>query len=204
MTASFVPAWAQPRSCYSVLRTPPTEKPITVAEAKLRAGLDWSVDDPREALVPQFIAAARSMVERDTGLALLTQSRDIYLWPYDPSLPVPLPVQATPVQQILLMEQWTPTSAAPAAWRAIPVSSTAVPRTVDIPAGAGAHLLVVAGWTDPKALLAEAPLLVQAVGLLTAHMLTLGRDMALVGSAVAVTPYGYDACVAPHRLTWVP
>ena len=61
---------------------------------------------------------------------------------------------------------------------------------------------IVSGWTTPATLLAEAPLLVEAVGLLTAHYATFGRDLAISGPATRV-PAGYDEAIAPHRLVWV-
>jgi hypothetical protein len=41
--------------------------------------------------------------------------------------------------------------------------------------------------------------LVQAVGLLTAHYATLGRDLALSGTMTPV-PMGYEEAIAPYRL----
>src|SRR5258705_9577128 len=78
------PFWAQGPRAYavaphavSVLVTPPALEPLTLDQGKLRAGLDWVAGDPRDALMTGFIQAARSQVEQDTGLALLTQTRDV-------------------------------------------------------------------------------------------------------------------------------
>jgi len=78
-TPSFVPAaWYLPsQGVTSTLVIAPTEEPLTLDEAKLRAGLDWVAGDPRDALMTGFIAAARAKVEHDTGLALLTQTRNV-------------------------------------------------------------------------------------------------------------------------------
>jgi len=61
---------------------------------------------------------------------------------------------------------------------------------------------VVAGWPNAAILLAEVPLLVHAVGLLTAHYATLGRDLALAGmrGAMETVPMGYEEAIAPYRL----
>jgi uncharacterized phiE125 gp8 family phage protein len=205
--AILVAPWRQPLSCYSVLVTPPTEEPITVAEAKLRAGLDWAVTDPREALVPKMIAAARHLVERETGLALLTQTRDIYFCPYDPQMPWPLPSLSTPLQTIEEVVDWDP-APSPMLGRAVRPLQALVPRPLDVwgpTPTMGARMRIVAGWPSVAALEAEAPTLVQAVGLLVAHMLTLGRDLAITGAVAAIseTPQGYEDCIAPHRLVWV-
>jgi len=63
----------------NVLVVPPMLEPLTVEQAKLRAGLTWAPGDPRDAQLESFIRAARERVERDTGVALLTQTRDVYL-----------------------------------------------------------------------------------------------------------------------------
>src|SRR4029077_2441211 len=55
------------------------DEPLTLDEAKLRAGLDWTAGDPRDALMEDFIAAARSQVEQDTGIAVPVQERDLFL-----------------------------------------------------------------------------------------------------------------------------
>jgi len=204
--AVLVAPWRQPLSCYSVLVTPPVEEPITVAQAKLRAGLDWPATDPREALVPDMIAAARHLVELETGLALLTQTRDIYFCPYDPTMPLPLPSQSTPLQSIEDIVAWDPVAPMPTLGRAVrPLQAAVLPQATEWAPGPGARMRIVSGWPSVEALQAEAPTLVHAVALLVAHMLTLGRDLAITGAVAAIseTPQGFEDCIAPHRLVWV-
>ena len=188
--ADFVrPPWAQPSSLSSVLVIPPTEEPLTLDEGKLRAGLDWPASDPRDALMLGFIAAARSQVEQDTGLALLTQTRDVTIYATITDGIFPLPMQALPVQsltspvgvRLTAADGWDtlPAPIAPGTWR------------------------IVAGWPTVADLKAEAPLLVHAVGLLTAHYATLGRDLAYEGRAIMPMPQGYEESIAPYRLVWV-
>src|SRR6187399_1106380 len=57
----------------------PIFEPLTLDEAKLRAGLDWPSGDPRDALMESFIRSARQKVEADTGLALLRQTRSVVI-----------------------------------------------------------------------------------------------------------------------------
>src|SRR5436190_19232784 len=83
----------------SVLVTPPSVEPLTLDDAKLRANLDWVAGDPRDALMSGFIAAARSKVEQDTGLALLTQTRDVYLDAVQ-GRTIDLPSQSRPLQSV--------------------------------------------------------------------------------------------------------
>ena len=61
----------------SVCTVPPSDEVYTLDEAKLRAGFTWPSPDERDALMDSFIRAARAKVESDTGLALLTQTREV-------------------------------------------------------------------------------------------------------------------------------
>ena len=75
-----------------MLITPPILEPLTLAEAKLRAGVEWASGDPREPMLLGFVQAARSQVERDTGIALLEQTHRVSLARYAwTSLPFTLP-----------------------------------------------------------------------------------------------------------------
>lgn len=201
MTATpFLPVpWTSPQGVWSVLVDPPTEEPLTLAEAKLAAGLDWLDGDPRDALLQDFIREARAQVEHDTGLALLTQTRDVYFGDTVGAV-VPLPSQTQPVQSIApIAATTTTTTGYPCPWRYAPGRLTSV-----YPPVAGAGFRVVAGWPSAAALRLEAPSLHHAVVLLTAHYATTGRD--LVGETVgqrAQTPLGYEDAIAPHRLIWV-
>jgi uncharacterized phiE125 gp8 family phage protein len=191
--------WQSPLAVSSVLVIGPTEEPLTLADGKLRAGLDWPAGDPRDDLMNAFIAAARSQVEQDTGLALLTQTRDITYAPItDPEAYILLPAQAWPVQSVT-----APTGQVVAASMFTAQPSTRGLQFVTSMDVAGTWR-IVAGWPDAAALKAEAPLLVQAVGLLTAHYATLGRDLASEARHMETVPQGYDACIAPYRLIWVP
>ena len=205
MSAFIIPPWAQPRSCYSVLITPPTEEPLTVEDAKLLAAMAWPVTvppDPRDQMIADFIKAARAKVEQDTGLALLTQVRELFI--IEETDLVPLPAQCTPVQA--LVDVTPPALVAQAVGGRVVARHgrlLAAPLVGSFPAGT--VLQVTAGWPDPAALKLEAPLLVHAVGLLTAHYATLGRDVAITGAvaSINVVPEGYDDTIQPHRLVWV-
>jgi uncharacterized phiE125 gp8 family phage protein len=196
-TAFIAAPWYLP-PVTSVLVVAPTEEPLTLDEGKLRAGLTWASGDPRDDLMNGFIAAARAQVEFDTGLALLTQTRAITFyggvgWATDSGV-VPLPMQALPLQSL------TDPDGNP-----VPLSRfrdgfrrrVAALQVDDFQSGTWT---IVSGWPDAAALRAEAPLLVQAVGLLVAHYATVGRDLTIVGTIVATTPQGYDACINPYRL----
>lgn len=184
-----VPPWASPRRCYAVLVEPPTEEPIDLATAKLLAGLDWATTDPpdpRDKMMNDFIKAARNKVEQDTNLALLTQTHDVHV--LVATCCIPLPPQCSPTQSI---EDVTP-----AGTRRATVASTGVALTSTVPV-AGVWR-VVSGWPTVDELAAAAPLLVHAVGLLTAHYATLGRDLASIEPSTEV-PQGYEDAIASYR-----
>lgn len=173
--------WATPYGVSSVLVDGPVAEPLTLDEAKLRAGLDWPAGDPRDALMLSFIKAAREKVEADTGLALLEQTRRVTIRARAGEL-LPLPAQTIPTVSIT-----------PDAGHAYPPTFDGIVLASDY----DATLTVVAGWPTPAALAAEAPLLVQAVGLLVAHMATLGRDLAAFEESFLL-PLGYAEAIATY------
>ena len=101
-TAFVVAPWTQPSTIYQKLITPPAAEPLTVEEAKLLAAMTWPVTNPpdlRDAMVQDFIRAARERVERDTGLALISQVRELHV--LVPLNVIPLPSQCLPATEIL-------------------------------------------------------------------------------------------------------
>jgi uncharacterized phiE125 gp8 family phage protein len=62
------------------LVTAPATEPVTVAEAKAHARIETSADD---ALLGAYITAARQLLEKTTGLALISQTWKLVLdtWP---------------------------------------------------------------------------------------------------------------------------
>jgi hypothetical protein len=208
--------WSQPRAVASRLVTPPTEEPLTLVQAKLRAGLDWPDGDPMDGLMNSFIAAARSQVEQDTGLALITQTRDVFFM-FDPSEYGLFPISGAGSQYGY--GYWAPAGAwiYPLPWQALPLQSmdalTVQPVNQDVTIDSGTGFVtwaqpptgawrIVSGWPDAATLLLEAPLLVQAVGLLVAHFATAGRDL-VSDRTQSKVPYGYEEAIAPYRLMWV-
>lgn len=188
----------------SVIVTPPAIEPLTLAEAKLRAGLDWPDGDPREILLAGFIPAARAKVERDTGLALLTQTRDIYL---DMITARVLSLPVFPIQSVTsvkstdtagVVNTLNPTNyVVDLASARLGLSLSGVWPT-DLRPFQPYVIRVVAGWPDVLTLTAQEPLLVHAVGLLLAHYATLGRDLASLDPATEI-PHGYRDIIASYE-----
>jgi len=193
---TFIPApWAWPKSVTSVLVTAPTWEPITLDQAKLAAGLDWPAGDPRDDQMTGYIKAAREQVERDTGLALPQQTRHVTMT-LVPGAPMPLPMQALPLQSITTLEP------APVNVSVIVDGGCYYPAALLAPVTTTYE--IVSGWPDAASLAQEAPLLVKAVAILAAHYATFGRDLATPDlRAVQVMPHAYSEAVNAHRLIWV-
>jgi uncharacterized phiE125 gp8 family phage protein len=170
----------------TVTRTTPVE-PLTLAQAKLRAGLDWADGDVRDALMTGFIASARAKVEKDTGVALLTQMYDV-LFDELPGDVFDLPWR--PVQAVVSVKT-VDTSGAVQTLDAVnylldPSSAVPVPARLslsqtgtwptDLRSFQPWAIRVVVGHASLALLQAAAPELVDAVGLLVAHAATAGRD----------------------------
>jgi uncharacterized phiE125 gp8 family phage protein len=184
---------------------------LTLAEGKLRAGLDWVTGDPRDDLMLQFIAAAESKVQQDTGLVGLLKTYDVF---YDALSggPIGLPwrpvftlesvacIDTAGVRQVLAADQYEldPGSETPLPAR-LALSSTGAWPT-DLRSFQPFVVRLVAGFPAVALL---PPWFVHAVGLLTAHYATVGRDLTTVGTIITTTPHGYDAIIAPYQLVTV-
>lgn len=178
-----------------MLTVPPVLEPLTLPEAKLRAGLDWADGDPRDALMLGFLAAARGLIERRTGIGMLTQTHVVSLARYAGSgRPISLPWR--PVQSVTIA------TLDAGLYVLDPSSVEATPARLTLVSGTWAEDLVatiVVGFTTVALLKAAAPDLVHAVGLLTAHFATLGRDLASLTPAELV-PMGIGELLAPYEL----
>jgi uncharacterized phiE125 gp8 family phage protein len=181
----------------------PEDEPITLAEAKLAAGLDWtSPDAARDAQMEGFIRAARERVERDTGYALLTQTRDVYLSRL--INPIDFPAPARPLQSI---EQITGVDAdggaqilAPASWSYSASGRLTLTQPADWTLYAtDVHpwiVRIIVGWETATEI---PPLLLFAVKLLTAHYATAARDAVVIGTSAIETPLGYEDAIGDFR-----
>lgn len=176
---------------------------LDLDQAKLRAGLDWPAGDPRDALMEDFVATATSTVQIDTAFALLTQTRDVVAYGALPA-EVVLPAQSRPLQSVdsitYVDDAGATQTVDPATYAVDLVRARIAIRSgsswpVNASPFAAWTIRIVAGWEDVDSV---PPKLVQAVGLLVAHLATAGRDLASVDAFTEV-PYGYDDCIAPYR-----
>jgi uncharacterized phiE125 gp8 family phage protein len=195
-----------PPHVISVCTEPPSEEPFTLDEIKLRAGLDWTPPDPRDQLMIDFLRAARAKVEQDTGLALLEQTREIYLDVVRGTVIV-LPWQSLP---LIADDAITTVDTAGVAHVLDPAAYLVDYASGRIALAQGSAwptnlqsfqpwtITIRAGWPTPADLALEAPALRHAVGLLAAHYATLGRDTVIEDRRVTETPHGYDDVIAPY------
>jgi uncharacterized phiE125 gp8 family phage protein len=186
-------------------------EPLTLDEGKLRAGLDWLDGDPRDALMRNFIAGARRQVEFDTHLAVRLQVRDVFVddlsyglgWPDGPHWPgQSLPLAA--VLEVSYVDQDGDTHVVDASVYEVDRASgrlalapgqswpTASLRTLS-----PWVVRIASGWPTLAAIPAD---LIDAIGLLTAHRATTGRDLATSGASVNTVPMGYDSLIEGYRM----
>jgi uncharacterized phiE125 gp8 family phage protein len=194
-----------PTAIRSMLALPIDPEPLTLDEGKLRAGLDWIAGDERDALMLGFISAARAQVEQDTGLAIPEQSRDLF---FD-ALPTfiawrALPSQSTPLQRITTVS-WLDSAGTvmvldPTAYT-VTISNAGVTLTVAAPPADAQRWIVriVAGFVPPLP-----PSLLQAVGVLTGHYATVGRDVSIDERRIGLTPLGYAEAIRAWTIEVLP
>jgi uncharacterized phiE125 gp8 family phage protein len=176
---------SEPLGVTSALVTAPTLEPIDTATAKLYARLSGSDLD---ALIPGFIKNARWKVEQDTGLALLTQTHDVFLEAFpasclEPSRPIALPWR--PVQSVTSIVSidtaGNSNTLAPTNYVLDPGSESPAPARIALAAGGAwptdlrpfrpGTIRIVVGWTAAALL---PPPIVHAVGLLSGYYINEG------------------------------
>lgn len=211
---SFIqaPFWAQDASytstphATSVLVTPAVLTVLTLAQVKLRASLTWPDGDARDELAMSYLAAATRKVEVDSGLALLTQTRDVYLDAIRSTI-LQLPAQSRPLQSVTSITSTDTAGAVNILSPSQYVVDLAGARVglalggswpTDLRPFQPYVLRIVAGWVSADLLMAAEPLLVHLVGRLAAHYATVGGDLASLQS-VNTVPFGYDDDIAAYR-----
>lgn len=175
---------------------------LTLPQAKLRAGLDWADGDARDELMQDHVAAATHRVQVDTDLALMTQTRDVLIYGALPTT-ICLPAQSRPLQEVTSITYvdaaGNPATVDPSTY-AVDLNSARITALSAWPTNSDPFGLwtvrIIAGYADSSQL---PPLLLQAVGILTAHLATSGRDLLALPDQVTEMPYGYDDCIAQYR-----
>ena len=183
----------------SILLTGPAVESLTLGEAKTFLRVEHDDDDQ---LVTALIAGARTNVEAQAQIALITQSWRIVLdcWPKYGRVAV-RPGQLQPLvaarfsdfsgnAHVIDTQGFVPDRDASAL--------SFVPWAVPVPgrAAAGIELDVTVGFGDTAGAVPES--LRQAVRLLVSHWY---EHRGLVGPASAMLPATVSALIAPHRMS---
>ena len=184
-----------------VLTTAPAAEPISLAEAKAHLRIDA---DDEDALIASLIAAARMFVERNLGVALITQDWSYFLdfWPRSTCVTLPvLPVQA--VDAVTLHDAQGGASVLDAESYAVDVLSTparlvlksAAPAVVTRELNAF-EIAFAAGYGD-EASDVPAPIR-QALTLLVAHWFE-RREPVVLGASAQEVPATVAGLLLPYR-----
>lgn len=194
----------------SVLVTAPAPL-LSLAEGKTWAAVSWANADPRESLMTTWIAAAVAKVQKDTGVALLTQTWDVRVDAIGAG-PLMLPLRPVQSVDVFASDELTENTLAADAYLLDPGSVTPFPARLAIP-GARAmtvrsswpwRIRAVVGFDTVDELRDHAPELIAAVGVLVGHYSSAGRDIVQIGHIVQDTPMSYDDLIAPYRIVYLP
>ena len=182
------------------LNTPPSNEPVSLAEAKAYLRIDHADED---ALIQSLLLAARMHLERVTGLAFLSQQWSLWLdhWP-GPEVTIPL----FPLAAVVAVKIYPATGAAAVADPATYVTDTArrPPRLVRVGAtwpepqrvANGIEIVFTAGFganaADLPAPLAKAILLLAADWYET-------RGPLAIGDPAESLPRPVAGLIAPYR-----
>jgi uncharacterized phiE125 gp8 family phage protein len=202
-----------------VLITAPVTEPVTLAEAKLQARVDWSGGScggsagggsSDDTLITALITAAREYVEVVTRRALVTQTWDYVLdeFPGVDYVRLPLPPLQSVTSITYKVKAGTVLTFAAANYV---VATGSEPGKVILVSGCGwpsaelyradpIRIQFVAGWTGvaPNTV----PVVIkQAILLLVGHLYENREAVAEVrGGALTEIPLGVDALLATHRV----
>src|SRR5262245_2582826 len=183
----------------SILLTPPAAEPLSLAEAKTFLRVETADEDP---LIAALIAAGRIHVERQTGLALITQSWRLVLdcWPENGRIAVfPAPMKTLTAARIFDFDgEARAVDLRPFVLDASTSTLSFRPWTLPMPTriAAGIELDVTAGFGDAAADVPEP--LRQAVRLFVAHWYE--NRGAVGGMQGAPLPSGAATLIAPYRM----
>jgi len=183
----------------SILLSPPAVEPLSFAEAKAFLRVETTEDDP---LIPALITAGRIHVEKQTGLALLTQAWRLVLdcWPADGRIAVkPAPLQLLTAVRVFDFDGEAHAADLQAFVPDLSTSTLSfMPFLLPMPTriAAGIELDITAGFGDAAGDVPEP--LRHAVRLLVAYWYE--NRAAVAGAEVAPVPPNAAALMAPYRM----
>jgi uncharacterized phiE125 gp8 family phage protein len=200
-------SWAStPIRWTSQVVAPPEIEPMTLDEVKRFARID---SDDENALLTLLLKAARDKVEQDTGVALLTQTRDLFM-DRAPTVVEPFVLPFPPLQEVVSLTathaDGTTTVVDEDDYLVSDGQLSLAEDSVwpeDLRVVQPWTLRVIVGYETPEDI---PPALVRAVALLAAHFAGPGRDLVIgsTGYLAAPMPMGYDACVESYTRVVLP
>ena len=177
----------------------PAVEPVALSEAKDHLRVDQAADD---GLIESLIVAARTHVERETGLALIEQTWRLYLddWPEDRCVRLrPYPVRH--LERATIFDAEGDPHDIPADW--LRLDTVSRPGRLHVsdaaPPGAsmnGIEIEFVAGFAESPPDVPDG--LKRAILLLVAQWYEFRGAYAASDQPVAV-PVGFDRLIAPYR-----
>lgn len=187
--------------------TPPATEPVSVTEAMVHLRLD--VPDagphPEQGLIETLIGAARDLVERSTGRALVTQTLEARWDAWEPELLLP----RSPLQSVTSVtyvdEAGVTQTLAGAAYRAD--TASLVPRITPAygeswPVARAVTGAIAVRFVAGYGAAAAVPATLRAAVLLLVSHLYENRN-AVTDRAMTEMPLGVAALLAPHRVPWL-
>jgi len=175
----------------------PAGEPLSLAQGKLRSGLDFPDGDPRDALMNDMIRAARQSWETQTGMALLTQTQTLLYDAVPPILELIVRPLASVQSVTLMLADGTQQALDPTAY-VVDLAGSRIAFIDNAPANARFFqpwaITVTAGYDTPDKIPGD---IIQALGVLVGYWSTLGRDLAAI-DIVTEMPYGWDSLIAPY------
>ena len=183
----------------SILITAPAVEPLTIADMRAHLRLASEAED---ALLADYIKAAREHVERLTGRALITQGWRLYLDSWPEGRVVRLPVG--PLQNIDSITVYdasgTPHALSPDKWslgRELAPARVKISLDIGVSSSAmmGAEIEFSAGYGATANAVPEA--FKQAIRLLVAHWFEHREEGGVVLDSI---PHGVDRLVSPYKV----
>lgn len=187
--------------------TAPTAEPVSVAEAMVHLRLDMPAagPHPEQALIETLIGAARDLVERSTGRALVTQTLEARWDAWEAELLIPrAPIQS--VTSITYVDDAGTTQTLAEAGYRIDTAGL-VPRVTPAyglawPSARAVTGAIAVRFVAGYGAAAAVPAALRAAILLLVSHLYENRNAA-TDRAMTELPLGVGALIAPHRVPWL-
>lgn len=177
--------------------TAPTTEPVSLADAKLHLRVDIADDDM---LIARMISGAREMLEERLGLALMTQTRDVYALTFPTGTVLTLPYG--PLQSVTGVYYTETDSSSELTFDAASYLTQTWRNAIVLksgyswPSDASMRVRYVTGYTSASAV---PETINQALLLLVGHWY---ENREALGSNLHELPLAVEALIALNRTQW--